>query len=498
MKFKFRVRPIFKDIFLTFITQGIILIAVLFVYRLIGERFGPEGVGKYFLIKKVVGLFQPVILLGFGVGLTHYIAISKNKEQRGAYIKSGGLTVISFALLFLLIINVLRGFFAKTLFGNINHTNLVLPFSFLLAGLILHNLTYSYYRGRLLVKVFNILQLINIGLVPIGILIFFRDITVEKLITLIGVGTIVIASVFSLFYVKELFGATKKWQFKNSLKTLLLYGLPRVPGIFALGGLLSLGPIFASHFTSIKEVGYLSISQSLLITIGTATAPLSLILLPKISNLIANKKQETIRQGLNFLIPAVIQCSIFISVQLILFSDAIIKYWLGPDFLKAVPIMQILFCSIIFYTIFETMRSILNAAKIKPIVAINASISLGVFLFLSGILLFLIKPLSSIISLSIAFTVGTACLGILTYASIRKIFNRSLKNDLRYLLIAIVINILLIIPTILLKSIAASRLYYLIIFEILIGTVYLAILWLLKMGWIKEIPKMILLNNLIV
>ncbi|MCD6318054.1 lipopolysaccharide biosynthesis protein [Candidatus Aerophobetes bacterium] len=488
---KFKLRPIFKGISLTFTTEAIVLIAFFVIYRLIGENFGPEGVGEYSLIKKVIGFLQPLLLLGLGIGLPRYIAMSQDKGERSSYTKSGVLVVAILIFIFLIFINLFKGQFAKIFFGTITYTNLVFPFSLFLAGLTLHALVYSYFRGRLFVKRFNFLQIINLSAVPLIILIFFKNITIGRMVTLIGITTIIISFLFSLFFIKELFGPTEKWQFKNSLKELLKYSLPRVPGDFALAGLLSLGPIFATHFASIQEVGYLSVSQSLLRTVGVAITPLGLVLLPKVSGLIVNEKQETIRENLNFLIGAVLQCSVFVCVQLIIFTDAMIKYWLGPEFFSAIPIMRIVFLSIIFYTFYLALRSILDAVKVKPLNTINLFISLGIFLFIAGILLFSVKLFSPIISLSIALTSGMGCLGILTYLSIRKIYPKEMKKDLNYLWTALVINILLGAVAVLIKSFVASKLYYLIVFEIMLGTVYLLSLWLLKIDWIREVPKII-------
>jgi len=489
---KLKLRPIFKNIILTFITQAIVLIAFFVIYRLIAKNFGPEGVGEYSLVKKVIGFLQPLLLFGVGVGLPRYIAMSKDSEQRSSYLKAGGLIVIPFVFVFLIFINIFKEYFAEIFFGSINYTNLVLPFSFFLAGLILHSLVYSYFRGRLLIKTFNSLQIINLALVPIIILIFFKNITIEKLITLIGIITFIIAFLFSLSFVKEIFIYIERKQFKKSLKELSVYSLPRLPGDFVLAGLFSLGPIFAAHLTSIQEVGYLSVSQSLLKTIGTGIVPLGIILLPKVSNLISNGRQETIRENLNFLLGAIFQSSIFVCFQLIIFTDVIIKYWLGPNFSDAVPVMQIVFCSIIFYAFYVSMRNILDATKVRPINTINLSISLAVFLIIASVLLFLLKFFSPIISLSIASSSAMVCLGVLTYISVRKIYPEKLSKDLNYLWIAIIINFLLGGIAILVKPFIVSRFYYLVIFEILIGVIYLSILWLLKTEWIREIPKRIL------
>ena len=491
---KFKIRPIFKDISLTFIAEAIVLIAFLFIYRLIAQNFGPEGVGEYSLIKRIIGFLQPLLLLGLWVGLPRYIAMSQDKEQRSSYLKAGGLIVATLTFIFLIFINIFKDSFAKIFFGTTDYTNLVLPFSFFLAGLTSHALVYSYFRGRLFVKTFNLLQVINLALIPIGILIFFKGITIEKLITLLGVTTFVIALLFLLFFVKEFFTRTQKEQFKNSFKELFHYSFPRFVASFVYAGLLSLGPIFAAHFASMQEVGYLSVSQSLLSAVGVAVAPLGLILLPKVSNLIVNGKENTIKENLNYLIGAAIQCSIFIFFQLLIFIDVIIKYWLGLEFLNAIPVMRIISCSIIFCFFCGAVGNILEASRVKPINLINLCISLGVFLIISGILLFLVKLFSPIISISIAFTSGMICLGILSYVSIRKIYPEKLFKDLNYLWIAIGINILLGGVAMLMKPFIVSRFYYLIIFEVLIGVIYLLILWLLKMDWLRKIPEKILLK----
>lgn len=488
---KFKLRSFFKDIFLTFITEAIVLIAFFFIYRLIAKNFGPEGVGEYALIKRIIGLLQPLLLLGLGIGVPRYIAMSRDEKERSGYLKAGGLTIGLFILVFLIFINLFKESFAQIFFGTTNYANLVLPFSFFLAGLILHSLVYSYFRGRLLVTIFNILQIINLALVPIIILVCFRHISIEALITTIGITTSVIVFIFLLLFSRDLFVRTEKWQLKKSLKELLYYSFPRFVASFVYAGLLSLGPIFATHFSSIQEAGYLSLSQSLLGAIGVTIAPLNLILLPKVSEMINQKRREEIKEALNYLIGAGVQCSIFISFQLIIFTDVIIKYWLGSEFLSASPVMRLVFISMIFYFFCGAVGNILEASKVKPINLINLSISLGTFLFISGILLFLVKIFSPIISLAIAFTSGLACLGILSYISIRKIYPAKLNRDLNYLWTAIGINILWAGVAILSKPFIISRFYYLVIFEMLIGIFYLLILWALKTDWIRKIPEKI-------
>lgn len=491
---KFKLRSVFKYMSLTFVTEAITLVAFLYIYRLIGKNLGPEGVGEYSLLTRAIAVLSPLLLLGLGMGIPRYIAMSRDKEQRSPYVKIMSVVVV-LTLIFLIFMNLLKGSFAKIFFGNIGYVDLILPLSLFLGGIVLHSLVYSYFRGRLLVNAFNLLQVINLSIVPLIILIIFENITIAKLISLVGITISIISLGFSLFFAKEFFTPTKKAQFKKSSKDLFRYSLPRIPGSFALSGFFSIGPIFAAHFASVKEAGYLSIGQRLLSVVGASIAPLGLILLPKISSMIIQERHEEIKENLNYLIGASIQLSIFVSFQLIIFADTIIKYWLGSEFADAVPVMRIASCSLFFYLFYRTVASVLDATKITPINTINLFISLGIFLASSGILLFMVKSFSPIISLSFALMLGLICLGILTYISIRKLYPEKLIKDLKYLLIAIGINIIIGGIAISAKSLIVSRFYYLIVFEILIGIIYLLVLWSFKTDWLKKIPEKILLRT---
>ena len=78
-------------------------------------------------------------------------------------------------------------------------------------------------------------------------------------------------------------------------------------------GLFSLGPILAVQFTDIKEAGYLSISQTLLYTIGLIFAPMSLIFLPKVGNLIKNNRHDLIASSAEYIIEFVLYAFFFAS-----------------------------------------------------------------------------------------------------------------------------------------------------------------------------------------
>ena len=487
---KIKLKNLFKDISLTYVTEFIVLISFFYIYRLIGIYFGPKGVGEYSLIKKTISFLQPILLLGFGVGLPRYIAVSKNQKETNGYIKSSILMVTILSIIFIIVINLFSAGFSKLFLGSKSYDYLVLPISFLLIGGNIHNLIYSFFRGKFYVKTFNILQIINSALAPIIILLLFKNINIGKFIIFVGIANLMTSIVFYLFFNKDYFVGFKDLELKKSLIDLIKYSLPRLIGDFTLGAIISLGPILASHIADIEQVGYLSISQSLLNSVGVAIAPLGLILLPKVSNLITSGRESELNENLNILIISVIQLSMFISMQMIIFSDAIIKYWLGNNFIKAIPLMKIIFSSITFYSFYISMRSILDASKIKPLNTINLLISLAFFLIFSVIFM-LFKLNSKIIILATSLSISLGILGILTYFSVRKIYKGNYLKDFNSFIVAILINFVLCGLISLIKRFIISNILYIIITEILAAIIYLVILWLLKMDWIRKIIKLI-------
>ena len=141
--------------------------------------------------------------------------------------------------------------------------------------------------------------------------------------------------------------------------------------------------------------------------------------------------------------------------------------------------MRIVLISSVFYSFYVAIRSILDAAEVKPLNTINISVSLGVFLLVSMILLFLLKIFTPIVSVSIAFSSGTISLGVLTYCSIRRIYPENSKIDLRSLCLSLAVNVLLGVFAVSVKS------------EIFLGIIYLFILWLLNVQWIRNSIRII-------
>ncbi len=479
-----RVSPFCKSLFLTFITEGAVLVSFFLFYKMIAANFGPEGVGEYSLVKRSSGMILTLLLLGLGVGLPRYIAMASERSVKIAYFRVGAAIAALFAFAFLFAANLLKGDFAILFFGSVKYDYLVLPVSLYIAGLLLHSLVYSYFRGSLEAGKFNSLQIINLAIIPVAVIFFTAGVRMETLIVAIGIAMLVCVIFFILFFIKGIF-SDKRGANIGTYRELFAYSIPRCIGDFLYGILLALGPILAVHISSVGDAGYFSIGQSLLISLGSVIGPLGLVLLPKVSSLVAEGKNEIITDNLSDFVGAIIQCSMFICVQMIIFADIIILYWLGGGFLDAVASVRIILTAVVFYAFYNSTVSILNASRVKPLDMINVSIGLATFLLAFG-LLNIFKLFSPIIELSIAFAISVWVMGLRAYVLLRSLYRWPAKKDANYFLIALILNGLFAIVALYVKPVLHGALYGLAVFELLAGTFYLFVLWAIGAKWIRQ------------
>ncbi|MCX8167295.1 MAG: hypothetical protein N3E37_05605, partial [Candidatus Micrarchaeota archaeon] len=218
-----------KDLLLTSFVEFLILASGLLVYRLASQNLGSQGFSEYALTRRVISLIQPALILGMGVGIPRYIAYSyKDKKESDTFFIAGSFIIFSIALLSFLILNLFSESFAYIFFSYKNYHNLIFPVSLILIGLLLHALCYAYFRGSLKMLNANTLQLVNMSFVPIFS--FFLSRSLEQI--LIYNGLLMIITSLS-FYIPIFFHIKKEFtDIKKKVKTLLSYGLQRLPADF--------------------------------------------------------------------------------------------------------------------------------------------------------------------------------------------------------------------------------------------------------------------------
>ena len=348
-----------KDFILTFLTQIIVLLSGLAVFKLAMTQFGDIGFSEFSIVKRNLTYLYTFILIGLGVAVPRYIA-----KEIG--VKSGNENTVFFSafciMIFSLVITaiILLLFQEKIsflLFGNQNYIRFLFPIFMSIVGLSLHSMAYSYYRGKMVFNYSNFLQIINMGFIPLSVFIFSENIEDVFLYTGLMMSSISLIVLTKIFLSQSFKVSTVK----TFIPKLFTYGLQRVPADFGLASLIALPAILSAHTEGILVAGYVAFSISLLSLSGQAVAPIGLIMLPKISYLLGEKNFVLIQYYVKKLFIFSVLIAIIGTTIYQLFAEEILHLYLGKVELDLIDISKNIIWGALFYPFYITMRSVVDA-----------------------------------------------------------------------------------------------------------------------------------------
>jgi O-antigen/teichoic acid export membrane protein len=404
----------------TMLTELLVTACGILLLKLAATMLGPAGFGEYSLSRRAVGLMYLPLVMGLGIAAPRYIAIARAGALEG-YSESAFATATLSAglipvLLVALALNIAPESGAMLLFGTTTLARLVPPATIALAGIALHSMVYAIYRGRSEMSLANSMQMINLGLIPVGVFALGLR-TAESILAATGSGWLIV-SLIALIHV--LYRERAEWagiaKLRMHLRLLLRFGLPRVPGEFALVGLFAIPSLIAVRSHGIVLAGQFSAALSLLTMLSGAFAPVGLVLLPRASAQAATGDLEGLRRlVLRILAGGILLATIGVIIAEILIPP-FIRWYFGPAFLPAIPIFRACLLGTIPYVVYILMRSILDALDVKAVNSRNLIITLVISVVLS-----LLNP--SILWMSFSIVASLTLLGVLTmrdtYARLR-------------------------------------------------------------------------------
>lgn len=372
---------------MTFLTEFLVLVSQIVVFKLAANFLGNQGFGEYTLARRTISFAIPVLLLGMGVGLTRYLAFTRaaslKSENSYSYFACAFLIVTTAVSLFLIALNLLAPEGAYLFFGDKGYHFMIFPLSLSILGICFHTLAYSYYRGHLRMLPANCLQFINLGLIPL-VAFGLPEISVSRLFTIMGLLWVVTSGMVILHIFKKIPWKNFTFnQFKDKSRELLSYGLVRLPGDFGMAALLTLPATLTAHISGIEKAGYVAFGISILNLIGTMFTPIGLVLLPKASKMVAKKEFPLLREHLLKLLKVSLSLTAITVIFCELFATAIIKIYLGEGFEQAVNIFRVVLIGTLPYTAYIVLRSSLDAVYVRPKNVKNILLALAFFLLVS-------------------------------------------------------------------------------------------------------------------
>jgi O-antigen/teichoic acid export membrane protein len=229
----------------------------------------------------------------------------------------------------------------------------------------------------------NLLQGVNRGIVPVVVL-AIPQVTVLQAVTTMGAVWCVVSSATIAIALWR--RPPPSWALPALWKTAVelgRYGLPRVPGEFALGALLTLPAIFAVHFNGIEMAGFIAVGVSILNMVGSLFSPVGQIVLPTAAALAASGSLAVLRRDTARLFVISLLFSTALVGIFLGFAPVIVTGYLGSEFAAAVPAVRWIAFAAVPFVAYVVLRNVLDAVRVRPINTRNLVVALCTFVALA-------------------------------------------------------------------------------------------------------------------
>jgi O-antigen/teichoic acid export membrane protein len=490
-----RKRTFIGNVFLTSGAEAISLASNVVVISLVGWWLGPVALAEYLLLRRVSIWLQSGSRVGVSTALPRYVAQTVGSESRsrdsGAYFAGGMAVVMLLTVGLAAVLLAGRAEFAAWIFGNGKLGELVLALALMLVGLGTYSVVYCYYLGLLDMIRANLLG-VCMAIIPVGaVLALGKSHSIAFIAGAIGVLTMIVSVLFSIPILRQP-GFFPLSGVRARTRELLRYGVPRVPGDFGNYALLAIGPVVAAHYVPMARVSSLLLGMTVLAVVSYGTLPVRTVLLSHVSMRLEKGGVDSIRGGLQTLVAAVPEISIFLCVQLFIFADVIVRYWVGPNFLNQVDVIRLLILAIPPYMFFTLLRSSIDAATIKAHNTANVLIGLAIYIALLGLTVVSLPAHWVPEGVAGSLLAAIGALGILTARTFCRLYGA--RIPWRRLIPSMVAAGLLGGVSLLYRSLQGAwvRPTPVIGLELLLGASYLGILGLFGSGWVRYSWRMAL------
>ncbi|MFH1731243.1 MAG: lipopolysaccharide biosynthesis protein [Planctomycetota bacterium] len=409
-----------RDLILTQATAALTVAGLIVVTRLLAKGLGAELFGVYALGRRVTMMAIPLATVSAGVSITRYVAQAEDEWSRLRFLVAGLILAVLPCALIAVVAAGLAPQVSAIVFGAAQYAPVCRAWAVMLVGYALYTVSFSLYRGSGRIGTANLWQLGVVVLCPIvASAVLARRGEVAPIVFVMGAAYYAVLLPLGANMLRGFRSSREGLRVGSALAPLVRYGAPRIPGSFALYGLFVIGPLLAPHFLSLKESGYLVVGQSLLVIVEGGLSAFTVVLLPKVSRLVAEKRDEFIRERVGNLLAFVFHCGLFAMLHLALWSDQIVWGWVGSEYAPAVPVVRIFAVVTLPYATFMMCRPVIDAVEEKAVNTLNLLVSL----VLAAVLCFVLSVAGAgLWGLAAGAAAGFWALGLKTFWYVRRRF----------------------------------------------------------------------------
>jgi O-antigen/teichoic acid export membrane protein len=340
-------------------------------YKLSALHWGNRGFAEFALTRRTVSFILPGLALGNAVALPRQIGLLRSTPSGPtpqSYLCAALVNVSVVLVPFILLLTRFKTGVALLFFGSAAYAALIQPVSIMLAGLVIHQIAYSYYRAQHL-NLANLLDVTVLGILPIiGLGVHTR--TLVSYITFMGLASLAVSG-FAVALAKPFCSGHA---LVGHMITFARIGLGRMAGELMLIACFGLPAPLAAHTSGVLAAGYVAFGISLLLMIGAALTPFGIVLLPKASELFATGQIAELRSRLLTLLVLCLAITGAITLGLELILPFAIRCFLGHSAPDCVGVSRILVLAAVPYGTYIALRSGIDACHDRPINTCNTGI----------------------------------------------------------------------------------------------------------------------------
>lgn len=391
----------------TFATEFTVLACQLLTYKLAAHFLGSTGFSEYAVARRTISIMYPVVLLGLAVGLPRYVANAagrRDEESKARYLGAALWCIGLSVLVCVVLLNVFASGLAYLFFGSREYASIILPLSLVVAGSALHAIVYSYFRGMLEMRAANLLQFVNLGLVPVAVFLLFGQ-SFQFLLSALGISLFAVATVALLFTPWKAVAKDNHAQ----VVELLRFGIQRIPGDFILMALFALPATVVAHKSGIRAAGFVAFGISMLNVISSFFSAFGLILLPKAGALLSAGKGVELRRQVWLLTKITLVISSVLAVGIAIGAEMLVRLYLGPDFTAGVGILRLLVFAAVPYSLYTVLRNVIDAFHELGVTTVILLAGFGVFC-VGSLAVFIVQNSEYVVLLAFLAGVLTICL----------------------------------------------------------------------------------------
>ncbi len=402
----------FSDVAITTIGQIVVMLVAFALNKVVSNNLTVENFGVYNLIRRSVSVVSYVMLAAMGIAVPKFIAeLVEKKDERGkaTYGITSLLIVCFFCLIASIILAVFPNTVAEIVFGAKEYSVYVLPIILYSVTSTLFTYICSYYRGVGDFKKYNVFQIaMQVATLVIALI---AGVNLYWIIVgwsiVYGVLDLVILINFTINESKQV-KPFKLCEFKDSAKTLLKYGLPRIPGEFVLFAFSLLPLSVVLHKFGLTESAYFSCAISITTMITPLFSFVGIVLLPMASKSLVNKDIKTVTKSLKVLTVLYLAISLLAIGFIELLPEFVISVLFSGEYFDAIYIVRIVIISLLPNAIYLLLRNPIDGISKVPYNTIVLIISFAI-----TVVAMYLSP--DMITCSWAYVLGYVVLGVLSY-----------------------------------------------------------------------------------